>query len=405
MVAIPSMGFMARELNKSLFGVAMLIWALIGYAGIFDAGLGRAVVRHISVYAHRTETHGRILCSAVIFVMASGVLAGALIFIFSTHLTLHLFNVEEQMVSESVRGLYLAAFCVPFFLVSIIMQSYLEGLEQFRIYNIQRTVSGVAVYLFPVIGLYCNGSFTMLIGGLLAARIFSMLMVAGIVLKKCPLRVWKFDTKILSEMIRFGGWLTVTNIVSPFMVYMDRFIVAKIAGANAVAFYTAPGELVNRMSILPVSITRAIFPRMAALQDSIENANAMRRKAFMYAAGLILPFVLVVFCLAPFLIKIWLGEGYVEHSTPILRVMLIGFLLNSLSLIYYTNLQAKGLSNLTAKIHLCEIIPYLLLLVIAINYYGIFGSALAWSCRMFLDFFLMQYFDSESNKNKFKWQL
>lgn len=49
------------------------------------------------------------------------------------------------------------------------------------------------------------------------------------------------------------------------MVYMDKFVMSSVLGAKSVAFYAAPAELVNRMTIFPVAISRAVFPRLSAL--------------------------------------------------------------------------------------------------------------------------------------------
>jgi O-antigen/teichoic acid export membrane protein len=54
--------------------------------------------------------------------------------------------------------------------------------------------------------------------------------------------------------------------------------------------------------------------------------------------------------------------------------------------------QGQGRPDLVAKIHLCEILPYLLCLIFLMNSYGIVGAALAWSLRATVDFFLLWWF-------------
>lgn len=47
-VALPALGYIARELGAERFGLFALCTAIVGYASIFDAGLTRAVIREIA---------------------------------------------------------------------------------------------------------------------------------------------------------------------------------------------------------------------------------------------------------------------------------------------------------------------------------------------------------------------
>src|SRR6266852_5985624 len=47
-VAVFSIPILIRELGKERFGVLALAWALIGYASLFDLGLGRALTQLVA---------------------------------------------------------------------------------------------------------------------------------------------------------------------------------------------------------------------------------------------------------------------------------------------------------------------------------------------------------------------
>ena len=53
--------------------------------------------------------------------------------------------------------------------------------------------------------------------------------------------------------------MTVSNIISPVMVYFDRFIVSNIMGADKVAFYSAPAEVILKLGIIPAAIGEQCF--------------------------------------------------------------------------------------------------------------------------------------------------
>ncbi|MCO2235483.1 hypothetical protein FA379_20855 [Pseudomonas aeruginosa] len=264
LVAMPALGYMARELDAVLFGAAMLIWALVGYAGIFDVGLGKSVVRQIAMSSSKAEK-GAIIGSSLLFVFVSGWVACLLVYFFSDYLVLGVFGISASNAEDVLSGVRLSAFCIPLFLMALILQSYLEGVEEFSVFNVYRTISGALSYLAPVLFLYLGGTFFSLICGLLFSRAVSLFIVFLIISSKCPLGLWKWSTFEFRRLINFGGWLAISNLVSPIMVYMDKFVMSSVLGAKSVAFYAAPAELVNRMTIFPVAISRAVFPRLSAL--------------------------------------------------------------------------------------------------------------------------------------------
>lgn len=72
-----------------------------------------------------------------------------------------------------------------------------------------------------------------------------------------------FDREVLGRLFSIGGWITVSNIVSPIMSYFDRFLSNQI-GAQFVAYYTAPSEGIARATIIPNALATALFPRVSS---------------------------------------------------------------------------------------------------------------------------------------------
>jgi O-antigen/teichoic acid export membrane protein len=63
----------------------------------------------------------------------------------------------------------------------------------------------------------------------------------------------------------------------------------------------------------------------------------------------------------------------------------IGVLVNGLAAVPFAFLQGAGRSDVTAKVHVCELLAYLPLLYFSVNKFGIIGAALVWSLRVFCD--------------------
>ena len=191
--------------------------------------------------------------------------------------------------------------------------------------------------------------------------------------------------------------MTISNIISPMMVYFDRFIISYILGAKNVGYYTAPAEIISRMSIVPTSISRAVFPRLSGLSDIAKFKKELK---FSYLIMALICVPLVAFCLifSGKIMYYWLGPQYFIKSSEIFFILLTGFLFNSLAQIPFSAIQSLGKSKITALLHCAEVIPYFLVLYALTSHYGLIGTAYAWSIRVIIDFFALFFISAMLNK-------
>ncbi|HAG7225875.1 TPA: oligosaccharide flippase family protein, partial [Escherichia coli] len=203
-----------------------------------------------------------------------------------------------------------------------------------------------------------------------------------------------FDVNIAKRLLKYGGWITVSNVVSPLMAYLDRFFISNIIGASNVAFYTAPAEGVQRLSVFPGALSRAIFPKLSRLVSKQEK-DKQKKLAYVLMAGAIFPLCMIGFLSAEKIMTLWMGSAFSGLSASILQILLVGFFFNCIAQIPFADIQAAGKSKITALLHLCEVMPYLLLLFLSIHIYGIIGAAFAWSIRTTIDCFLLIWLNNK----------
>lgn len=387
LVALPVLGMLARMLDVELFGIFTLIFAILGYASVFDMGLSRALVRSISINRNSNVDIKEYLFASSITIVSIGCIVSLVIFLFKANIA-SLLNVTDVIYADVINCLFLVSFVIPFLLLNIVWQSYLEGLERFKELTVLKVVTSILLSVMPLLFMFIKNSIVFAVAGLVFARLISFFVFyfyACRELKKYS--HYRFFNRVkLKELFKFGSWLTISNIVSPMMVYFDRFVLSSMVGASNVALYTAPSEIVSKLLMVPSAVSKTLFPKIS---------NKLDTKVVYKVFGFLL---LVVFFMAlPFfvfseqILTLWLGSGYEAASTT-LRILLVGFIFNSLAQIPYTYIQAKGFSNVTAKIHLLEVIPYFMLLNLLVDLYSFNGAALAWSIRVFIDFSILCLF-------------
>lgn len=387
LVAIPALGYLARQLGPELFGIYTIAIAVVGYAGIFDMGLTRAITREIAIHRNNIAERKKIIASATLFLLALSTLGGCAVLIFSASIV-HFLNISAADFVDINNSFKLLALTIPLFLLNQLWIAILEGDEKFKVVNIQKSFSSTFIAGMPALFIIYDGTLSSAIAGLLLSRVISLLIAFMLVRKEIVQSGMRLDLITFKRLIFFGGWITVSNIISPAMVYFDRFIISNMLGAKNVAYYSGPSEAIARLGILPAAVGRAIFPKLSCVVHKDElKRNITVSWLLMFAVCA--PVVIVGIVFAENILNLWLGANYSIHSKNILIILLVGFLFNALAQVPFTAIQSAGKAKITALLHCIEIVPYFLMLYFLVQHYGLIGVAFAWSIRVIVDWAIL----------------
>ncbi|MFM5038896.1 flippase [Aeromonas veronii] len=395
-VTLPAYGYLARALGVESFSIYTLAIIVIGYAGIFDAGLTRAVIREIALYRTDKIEQKKIISCGTVSILSFGVVAMSFMAI-SAPLIIDTLNVTVVMKAEAISAVSILALSIPIFLLNQIWLSILEGNENFLQLNVQRSIGSIFIAGMPVLFVTLKSGIFSAVLGLFVARIIA-LVISGIMVKDEIISAGlKFDKLVFKRLISFGGWSALTGIISPVMVYFDRFILANMLGAKYVALYSMPAELITKGLIIPGAFVGSLFPKL------INEKNENERKKLKYRAYKIIfsicgAGVLLGCFLAEKVMVLWMGDEFKGTPVIVLKILLVGFFFNSIAQVAFSDIQAKGKSKITATVHLIEVLPYLTILYFLINSYGVVGAAIAWSLRLTCESFCFIFISEKLKK-------
>lgn len=394
---IPAMGFFARQLDTETFGLLTLVLAFVGYASVLDGGFARAVVREIAQAGDDVTSAERALGTGVVVVCLLGLFFGLLLWLGAPFLVT-LIHVDTALVAEAVTGFRWMAFMILPILLGMVWMAPMEARADFARLNVMRSVGYALVFGCAVFAVYWSPVFSSAVVGLLVGRILMALLGLIAARQIMGKYFYPFCMGALKRLVQFGGWLTISSIVSPLMYYLDRFVLSAFAGASVVAFYAAPSEAIGKMQALPGSVARALFPMLASAKP--DDAEKMRRTAQLIQALLGVSLVLIVLLFGDQIVALWLGESYVKESALIMKIMIFGVLFNAMAMIPLIELQAMGLSKITAKAHLIEVIPVIAFLFLMTAQFGITGTAVAWVSATLFDWLLQSYLCTKAKRQR-----
>jgi O-antigen/teichoic acid export membrane protein len=378
------------------FGLLALAWGLIGFAGIFDLGIGRAttqtiarlrggdqleqvpaVLKTAATLSFRTGVGGAIL-------LGIAVLAGA-----HTHI-----KFAAALNTEVTIAAYFLALAIPIQSMSAMFRGVNEAFENFREISLVRIGLGVANFLVP----FCVAIFTtnlaVLVFTLLLSRMIAFFLYRKFA-KACLTRVLptnaqntsvKASREIAKQLLSFGGWVTVSGVVYPLMMQADRFLIGSVISTVAVAAYVIPYEMVVQSLILVGAITTVIFPSLTALISS--KPQAVMKMFYRWLGVVVFMMTLVAIALAitlPHILNLWLGDKLIIESIRVGQILCAGLVPYTIGSMYVALIHAHNRSDITGKAHILEIPVFLMVLYWMTAEYGVHGAAWTWVVRVTFD--------------------
>ena len=389
LVAIP---ITTRALGAQRFGLLGLIWAVLGYVGALDFGLGRTTTKFVAEHLSRQDATAvrRVATIAVMSQLALGIVGGLLLFALAPYVIDRLLRVPPHLAAEGRLAFRLLALSVPLVLGSLSLRAILEAAGRFDLANLIRLPMSTLMFAVPAVVGLLGGGLGLIVALLTAVRLIGALAFAAALRRAVAGFSWDFRRgwSTLRTLMGYAGWVAVSNTVNPLLAYLERFILASLAGVSAVAYYAAPYEAVTRLLIVPASLAGALFP---AFSDSGQGDSIRARHERLFQRGLRFllvalgaPTLVIIGCAGP-LLTVWLGPEYAAHSAPALAILTAGVLVNSLAQLPSAYLLGRGRPDLPAKFHVVELFLYAVGAWFLVREFGVTGAALAWTGRVTLD--------------------
>ncbi len=390
-VALPTIPAIVRHLGVTKFGILSVIWMLIGYFSIFDLGLSRALTK---VVADRLGSEGErevpaLVVTTLVLVTAVIVPVSALLALLSGEVVQRLLHLPPAMAADAVNSIRWLAASLPFVLGAVVLFGALEGLQEFGLTNSVRVPLGVLLFLVSYAVSCFSHKLSVITAALAGLRV--VVFVALSVLTWWRLRRTDRARRLLCfdqarNLFVFGGWLTVSNIVGPLLVNLDRFMIVGMIGAAAVAYYTVPMDALFRVLYLPGAIQGVLFPVFANLQHQSRDAVvSLFKKSSTHIFLMIAPVTVGVILLGQEGLRLWMGGAFAAKSYVVAELVAVGILCNAAARTPIMLVQAWGRVKWTGILHAVEVPLYVAALWVLLRRFGIAGAALAWTGRVAVD--------------------
>jgi O-antigen/teichoic acid export membrane protein len=382
-------------LGVDRFGFLTLMWMMVGYLSIFDLGLGQALTKLVAEHIGRGEREHipQIFWTTVWLMLALSVAAILAAEMAIPYLVGSVLKLPDEITHDAETAFSIAVLSLPFVILSTAATGILEAHQRFDLTNRVRMPLGIFTFAAPLlVAHYMAGELAAIASVLLFGRFLFLCGTMWFCFKAVPSlrQVHNVQGALLNPLFTFGGWATLSNLLGPVMVYLDRFVIAALISMSAVAYYVTPYEVVTKLWVLPGALIGALFSAFAVnLASHVERTVDQFRHAMEGIFLIMLPITMVVMAYANEGLTLWVGHDFALHASGVFQILAIGVFVNSFGRVPFVFIQAAGRPDIPARLYLLELPLYLLALWYMLARWGVEGAAIAWVARIVLDNILL----------------
>ena len=231
-VALFTIPFLIKGLGEEKFGILSLAWVVIGYFSLFDFGIGRTLTKIVAEkigLEEIDEIPG--LFWTALFLMFIISLIGSIILLFgSPYLVQSIFNISKDYQEQSIYTFYALALSIPIVTTTAGLRGVLEAYQKFGMINLLRSVLGVFTFVGPLFCLiFTNNLFVIvLVLSFFRLIIWILFYLECKKLNSLHNAEIKIVKSLIKPILKTSTWMSVSNLIGPIILYVDRFLIARL---------------------------------------------------------------------------------------------------------------------------------------------------------------------------------
>jgi O-antigen/teichoic acid export membrane protein len=369
-------------LGIEAFGIVTFITTLQMAFTAFDFGLSSTLTRELAADTSDGKLNSRpLVATAVTIYWLAAILVGAVLVWQAAPIAnawLRAETLTPELVAQSLRvtAVYLALRW-PVALYS----GLLTGFQRLDILNMTR----VAMVTLRMLG----GIAVLLVWRTLDAFLwwtaFSALLevmafdiICRRVFPAMPRRP-RIDGDAIRKVWRFSVSMNAIAVLAVLIVQMDRLFISKMLPLQDLGFYNLAYTLAAGISLIIAAVSSAVLPSLAEAHgrgDGELSARLLKadRALLFLAGGAAFAFIAE----GKLLLTLWVNATAAAAAYPALAVLSLGFWFSALNANSYNVAVASGRPGRFLQLNLWLILPYMALLYVLIDRFGIIGAAGSW---------------------------
>jgi O-antigen/teichoic acid export membrane protein len=373
--------FILHRLGDAAFGIWVLIFSVTGYYGLFDLGIRSSVVRFVAKFyaVHDSENLSQVVNTSLFAYTTVGAVAMLLTIAGALYID-HLFKIPPEFHAVARWVFLIVGTSVAIGFPMGVFGGALEGLQRYYLVNGLNVATSLLRAALIVFALSRGQGLLVLALITTILPLVASLVRAWIALSflRTPLGL-RYVTRGTARLIANHSGLTFMIVAAGQLRFQtDEIIIGTMLSTSAITFFSIGARIADYASNVVLGVSQ-IFVPMSSQSEAQGNANGLRK--IMIAgnracAFVILPITASLIILGKSIIEVWVGAKYIQQSYPVLLVIIIPLTLMLAQAASSRMLVGTSQHGTLGAVTLIEGVVNVILSVVLIRPYGIFGDAL-----------------------------
>lgn len=365
-VSIFVIGYMARKLGQDAYGKLVFGYSFVAmFMPLTSLGIGSFSTREMTEQEHdRVSILGRILATRIVLTMFVTLIMGCIL-------------VVMKYSADVIIVVFLAFLSTVVGMISTVLYSFLQSTNRiaYTAQNMFRT--GLIVTGLTVLSLWLNMGLIGLSVAYFIGNIIGFLFLVRFIYSSTPVIVLNWNVPYIKSLFYRGRNYFFPDLANIVANKIGIVFLTKLASAHVVGSYGAAINLVEKLNIIPDSLSTTSFPEMIKSNAiSRSDASDLFSKLILHMIICGLPIAIGVSLLSKEIVSLIYGETY-RDSALILAVLGWWFFANSLHLLQNMAINVVHREKLAAIRAYISAILYIALGLLMIKHYAGVGVALS----------------------------
>lgn len=264
---------------------------------------------------------------------------------------------------------------LPFFLLYLLCQYTLLGLQKVKLYNLIEIINGSTILIFTALAaiLFGAGVFSAIVIPVVDAFLLSMFLAFYLL----RLSGWnlRFDFILFREMFTYGLRAYLASLFAFLVLRFDVLMVNYFLDTAQTGIYSMAVNMGNLIYMAPIIFGTILFPKISAMKDEKERWS-FAKKGILFIT-ILMSFGSVVFAMIARPLVVFLFGRQFLPAVPALWILLPGIVFLSSCTIINNYFASLGMPIVALYSPLAAFLINILLNYLLIPKLGINGAAVA----------------------------
>jgi len=328
-----------KYLGVEKYGLWAIVSVVFSFSQIGLAGIDTAITKYIASEYGQKKFRGitEYISTSFYILLVPSLILICLLALFKSQLS-DFIKLKEVFRDKGVQLIFFVGLLSVFSFFVNAIKGVVVGIGRMDIANYSLLISRIIQVTLSVCLLLLGFEIWSLYWGFFMYFFFPL--IVWVIVLSCTYQITifnplAFDRQKMKELVKYGGTLLIRIITQMFVTPFNTVIIGRYIGLSEVVYYQIAVQVVISARNLFVKGLESMLPMVSEVygksMESFTAVFSIHKKGMKLIFLFVSPLFLSLFIFADIILELWLGEKFNMQIAVVLRILLIGWFINTLA--------------------------------------------------------------------------